>query len=581
MKRIKEIKIKNFKAFQQEESFVFNGKNVLVFGNNGSGKSSLFWALYTLLQSSTKDDEGVQKYFKKYVESDKKTHQNLKNVFVNENDDSFIKLIAIDTVTNKEETYTISHDVINTNKDNDTLIQELNLASDFINYKLLHNFYRASHKQEVNLWPVFEHDIFPFLTEGINNWLDDIIVKPTIDIPRTPKKYAVSSGKRTAYENKLKTLNEKIETLLSEISDHANTFIKDHFFDGKDVIRVFLRFSKKFNFDLVRTRIWDENKEGQRHDKLHVKLGVEIYDGSKAVKWQKIERAQSFLNEAQLTRIAISIRIGALMTRPLAAARFKILVLDDMLISLDLSNRMDVVRIILNKEEKEDLKFFDGFQKIILTHDKGFYNLIRRNTNDAEWIYLEFNKDEKDNSGPKVKVNLSPLQKAIRNFSDNEFESCGNNLRKEAEAILTGYLDPDMKNLNVDFESLSKKLDKAFTKITNHRFQIFKSRFMSTIEIEKLRKIEGEYAADNDLTAADKIALDNIKRRLLAFVVEFNEEKNRKELLITETKDILNRVMNAASHHSDNSLHRAELKDAIEKIKELKEHLKPATPGTK
>ena len=143
MKRIKEIQVKNFKAFQDEQPFKINGKNVLVYGNNGSGKSSLFWALYTLLQSSTKADTGVQKYFKKYLDSDISTHQTLKNVFVDENEDSYIKLTAIDTVTGREDIYTISHDTINTNNDDDTLIQELNLASDFINYKLLHNFYRA------------------------------------------------------------------------------------------------------------------------------------------------------------------------------------------------------------------------------------------------------------------------------------------------------------------------------------------------------------------------------------------------------------------------------------------------------
>ena len=156
MKRIKEIQINNFKAFQKEQSFKINGKNVLVYGNNGSGKSSLFWALYTFLQSSIKTDAEVQKYFKKYVESDVSTHQTLKNVFVDENEDSYIKLSVIDTETAREDIYTISHDTINTNNNEDTLIQELNIASDFINYKLLHNFYRASHKQEVNLWPVFE-----------------------------------------------------------------------------------------------------------------------------------------------------------------------------------------------------------------------------------------------------------------------------------------------------------------------------------------------------------------------------------------------------------------------------------------
>lgn len=574
MKKIKEIKIQNFKAFQQVQVFPVNGKHVLVYGNNGSGKSSLFWALYTLLQSSIKDDDGVKKYFKKYVASNRGTHQTLKNVFMDENEDSFIKLTSIDIETQHEETFTISHDVINTNDDANTLIQELNIASDFINYKLLHNFYRASHKQEVNLWPVFERDIFPFMTDGTQNWLDDIIKAPTLDVPRTPKGAVASRKRKENYVNEVNTLNDKIQNLLNEISGHANTFLKDHFFESKDVVRVSLSFEKKFKFDLIKNKIWRDNMQGWRHDQLHIKLGVEIYDETIPEKWRPIERVQSFLNEAQLTRIAIGVRIGALRTRPLAGSRFKILVLDDMLISLDLSNRMDVVRIILNKEEKDDLKFFDGFQKFILTHDKGFFNLIRRNTDEEEWVYFNFNKDEKDSSAPKIKEDKTPLQKAIRNFEENEFDACGNELRKEAEAILTEYLDPDMKKMSGDFETLSSKLEKAFNILNHKRHQSFTQRFLHDMDIAKLQKIKTDYSADGTLTAAEKTALDTIKTRLFDFLIEFNEKKNRKELLITETKDILDRIMNAASHHSENPLHREELKNAIAKMVELKEHLK-------
>jgi AAA15 family ATPase/GTPase len=268
MKKIKEIKIQNFKAFQREEVFPVNGKHVLVYGNNGSGKSSLFWALYTLLQSSIKDDEGVKKYFKNYVASDKGTHQTLKNVFMKEDEESFIKLTAIDTETQLEEIYTISHDVINTNNDADILIRELNLASDFINYKLLHNFYRASHKQEVNLWPVFERDIFPFLTYGTQNWLEDIIKTPTLDVPRTPKGAVASRNRKQRYVEEIDALNDKIQNLLNEISGHANKFLKDHFFEGKDVVKISLSFDKKFKFDLIKNRIWRDNLQGWRHDQL-------------------------------------------------------------------------------------------------------------------------------------------------------------------------------------------------------------------------------------------------------------------------------------------------------------------------
>jgi AAA15 family ATPase/GTPase len=361
MKRIKTIKIQNFKAFQKEQVFDIGGKNVLIYGNNGSGKSSLFWALYTFLQSSIKSDEDVQKYFRNFLESDYSTHQTLKNIFMDEGEDAYIELASIDTLTQAEQIYRISYDTINTNNDQDTSIQELNLASDFINYKLLHNFYRASHKQEVNLWPVFERDIFPFLSEGTQTWLN-LIKKDTIDVPRGPSGRVISKQRKERYVHKIDLLNRKIQRLLDEVCDNANDFIKENFFGGKDVIRIKLKFKKKFKFDIIRKRIWEDNHQAQRHDNLHIELIAEIFDENKNPQWTPLHRVQSFLNEAQLTRIAIGIRIGALRTR-VQTTDFKILVLDDMLISLDLSNRVAVVRMILNKERKESLKFFDSFQK--------------------------------------------------------------------------------------------------------------------------------------------------------------------------------------------------------------------------
>jgi recombinational DNA repair ATPase RecF len=325
-----------------------------VYGSNGSGKSSVFWALYTLLQSSIKEDADIQKYFKDFEESDTGTHQTLKNVFVDPAEDAYIKITTLDTETGHEQVHTISHDTINTNEDTDTLIQELNLASDFINYKLLHNFYRGSHKQEVNLWPVFERDIFPFLTEGTQNWLSDIIMPLTQDVPRTPGGKVVSQNRKANYENQLDELNNRITQLLSEIETNANAFLKDHFFEGRDFIRIKLSFQKKFNFNLVKQKIWREMASYHRKEHLKIGLQAELYE---AGRWITIRRIQSFLNEAQLTRIAIAIRIGALRTR-VQSTQYKILVLDDMLISLDMSNRMDVVRIILNKENKSVISVF-------------------------------------------------------------------------------------------------------------------------------------------------------------------------------------------------------------------------------
>jgi len=54
--KIKNLTIKNFKAFLGEYEFDFcdekgNAKNILIYGENGSGKSSLYWALYHIFNS--------------------------------------------------------------------------------------------------------------------------------------------------------------------------------------------------------------------------------------------------------------------------------------------------------------------------------------------------------------------------------------------------------------------------------------------------------------------------------------------------------------------------------------------------
>jgi ABC-type dipeptide/oligopeptide/nickel transport system ATPase subunit len=142
---------------------------------------------------------------------------------------------------------------------------------------------------------------------------------------------------------------------------------------------------------MIEQQIWEDNKKHIRESELRIKLVVSQYDTANTT-WIPLHRVQSFLNEAQLTRIALGIRIGALRTSRIQSTEFKLLILDDMLISLDLSNRMEVIKIILNHNNKASLKFFDSFQKIILTHDKGFYNILKNYTNGSEWEYINSQK---------------------------------------------------------------------------------------------------------------------------------------------------------------------------------------------
>jgi len=64
MATITQIEIDGFKAFPKNFKFdLGTGKNLLLYGENGSGKSSLYYALHVLFQSVFKEDKGA-KYFK-------------------------------------------------------------------------------------------------------------------------------------------------------------------------------------------------------------------------------------------------------------------------------------------------------------------------------------------------------------------------------------------------------------------------------------------------------------------------------------------------------------------------------------
>ena len=63
MSKIKSLQLNNFKFFRQSDPIILNGKHLLLYGENGSGKSSIFWGLYTLLEAAYKQPNEVKSYF--------------------------------------------------------------------------------------------------------------------------------------------------------------------------------------------------------------------------------------------------------------------------------------------------------------------------------------------------------------------------------------------------------------------------------------------------------------------------------------------------------------------------------------
>ena len=636
-KTVEKIVLKNFKAFRQEQVIDFKNKNVLIYGNNGAGKSSVFWAIYTFLQSSIKSRADVEKYFKVFNVNDVATHQSLRNVFEDAGESAYIELFVRDGADLKKyripttetapvavataEVPTTEVEAVAPETISDAVLQEvraediteaavvevpidlspitqvahaaieeetidtnikwLNTTSDFINYKLLSGFYRDSHKYDVNLWSVFERDIFPFITDNVNDktFLEKLI-EDTEDVERYGTGYKLREGwRKDEYIEWLNSnVNGKIDTLLGSIEQYANVFIKEHFYNNQDVLQVKLTFEKRFTFELIEQKVWEDNKKHIRESELRIKLVVSQYDTAN-IRWIPIHRVQSFLNEAQLTRIAIGIRIGALRTR-LQTSEFKLLVLDDMLISLDLSNRMEVIKIILNHNNKPSLRFFDSFQKIILTHDKGFYNILKNYTNSSEWEYYRLTKDENKNEAPKLNTDKTHIEKAARFLADGEFDAVGNELRKEVELTIKKYLNQGLNQVNEDFTELSKMLKSAYAKYTENERKAFEKVFVdSNLPKGFINKITTDFENDSTLNSEQKGKLRSRKKQLFEYLIKQHQVRENKDNIFDEIKVILDRIMNPASHASGEAMYERELENAISKVRELKLFLEERING--
>jgi len=449
MKKINSIKFKNFKAFYGEEVLQLDGKNLLVYGENGSGKSSIFWGLYTFFQSSTKSLADVNKYFVNLNENDAKTFDSLKNIFADQDDDAFIELETVSYVKDPStgqylKSGTITNRIDGTpSSNNKTLgnrhIGIANASSDFINYKLLHNFYNVTHKQEINLWEVFYKDIFPYYR--VNENLDEPYFRERIDILLSGVPLSSGGAKRATgrrrvdFEAKIQALNHDIDNFLYEIETNANNFLKEHFFDGKDYLRLNLNYlmPNKLNYNAI----WLKEKH------FSIIMNVELYDNSKSA-YVKVKRPHSFLNEALLTRLAISVRIGGLMTR-LQNRDYQVLCLDDMLISLDMGNRDKVIQIFLNTQKKNTLQDFDKFQKLIFTHDKAFYNLckqrIKLSLDEKDWHFKEIYLDtDKTPQRPYIEKTSDYFERAEKHLKAFDYPACANAIRQGFENIIFNFL---------------------------------------------------------------------------------------------------------------------------------------------
>ena len=410
--KITKIEIKNFRAFPKDYHIDLHnaGKNLLIYGENGSGKSSLYLALKSFFQSGidTVDGEVKSAGFEK--------HQNL---FIQE--PGYIKLRFRSAQPPKQEVYEWSKDVIETNND---LVIETSEASGFLDYKdLLGVHYLQPEGESVN---IFDLLVKTLLANTLNPETDRTLANYWNDIQGTyPRRDA--KNKIAALEQRVEAFNDELFNRLAELRPKVRDILGE--------------FGYEVNLDLDFQGVaYDQTNKTLENQQIL--LNVKFFD-------EDISDRYLLLNEAKLSAIAIAIYLSSILCLPDPKIGLKILALDDVLIGLDMSNRFPVLDIL----ERD----FKDYQIFLMTYDKTWYEIVKQRTDEKNWKYTEFYFKATDAYEiPVCKEDAPYLEKATEHLNDNDYKACAVYVRTAFEAAIKQYCEK--KDLAIKYRENPKDL---------------------------------------------------------------------------------------------------------------------------
>lgn len=339
--RLTRIELENYRAYRG--SFVIdisNGENLVVYGENGAGKSSLFNAIIDFLESPEKlfFDHNTNK-------SRALTCEDFRHRF--NTDPSVVRLTFMppDSINGKLKVYEWS---ALKNDPKSPKMRDVDKGKGCFDYRsLLRVHLLRRGQQELNLFELFINPIMAHHKNALTNVSFSNEWKGIANI------FAPYVRKPSNLQERMDKFNAGFERAV------------------KDTVALAAKYLLEFDRELAVDVDFTPASYSWSPKKL---IPPKIV--AKPVFKKLLQKDyHSFLNEARLSAIAIALYLAGLKKSPAVGER--LLLLDDVLIGLDMAHRMTVLRILE--------KYFKDWQVFIFTYSKAWFEILKSRTNLGEW----------------------------------------------------------------------------------------------------------------------------------------------------------------------------------------------------
>lgn len=448
MKRITAIKIQNYRAFygSYEPMHLPNGENLLIYGENGSGKSSIFKALKHYFQSSRISDF----FFEKNAFVHPQSVEGY--VRINFND---VNPATYDVLPGPDEQLTFGSPSSNHSV---SYVRSADLIKGFLDYRSLLPIYL---EKNPNLFDLLIGDLlFEHLPDGQTEPIGKRWKRIIDTINSTDRRF----NSHWDAKNELPIFEQILRRFLDVLFLRLNYLLVRYF-----------KLNLRVRYNLQPLDYQDTSRTVPQNLRLELSLnGQTLIDHT------------DFLNEARLSALGISIYLAALLENP-TNFDYKILFLDDVFIGLDATNRIPILNILMNE--------FQDYQIFITTYDKYWFELAQRffKTNmKGRWVFNNlFVAVDKEGTTtfhkPLIVQNDSDFNKGVTFLHDSnrpDYPAAANYFRKYLEDVLT-YNVPPAEIRNSDYSLIDNY---KLTDLINCTL-----KFMDKIEgdVALFRRIQG------------------------------------------------------------------------------------------